>query len=347
MTIGHAYACPEVLGLLLTSKCNISCRHCCNDSHPANSESASLERIARLIDEASEIPSIREVGISGGEPFLYLRLLKETISYARTCGYTSSVTTNGFWGSSPAAGRQLEELKDAGLGAVNISTSPFHQEFLSLSKILGAAKTALSVGLKVTVNVVSTSATEIDDVRGAFDELGDKVRFVVMPCLPAGRALTGVEQQEFPTDFTWPLGNCREHFKKLAVDLSGDVYPCCSPGGFTEPLRMGSGHRSTLGEIVKASDQNKLLAVLESVGPGFFLPFLRQQDNDGEIPKRFSDQCHLCHFMLSSPKYAEKVAEWAEMLVSDLAALPESERPADNSRLAGLKEFGAQSVLPT
>lgn len=345
MTIGHAHACPEVLGLLLTSKCNIKCRHCCNDSHPANSESASFERISRLIDEAAEIPSIREIGVSGGEPFLYLKLLKEIFSYARTCGFTSSVTTNGFWGGSPGAGGQLDELRVAGLGAVNISTSPFHQEFLSLSRILGAAKTALSVGLKVTVNIVSTSTTEIDDVRGAFNELGDRVRFVVMPCLPAGRALTRVEQQEFPADFTWPLGNCREHFKKLAVDLSGDVYPCCSPGGFTEPLRMGGGHRSTLGEIVKASDQNKLLAVLESVGPGFFLPFLRQQDVDNEIPERFSDQCHLCHFMLSSPKYAEKAAEWAELLVSDLAALPESERPADNSRLAGLKEFGAQSVL--
>ncbi|MER9237223.1 radical SAM protein [Mesorhizobium sp. M0622] len=346
MTIGHAHACPEVLGLLLTSKCNISCRHCCNDSHPAKSESASFERIARLIDEAAELPSIREVGISGGEPFLYLRLLKEIISHARTCGYTSSVTTNGFWGGSPGAGLQLEGLRDAGLGAVNISTSQFHQEFLPLSRIVGAAKTALNVGLKVTVNVVSTSTTEMDDVRGAFYELGQMVRFVVMPCLPAGRASTNVEQQEFPADFTSPFGNCREHFKKLAVDLSGDVYPCCSPGGFTEPLRMGNEHRSTLGEIVKASDQNKLLAVLESVGPGFFLPFLREQDIGHEIPERFSDQCHLCHFMLSSPKYAEKVAEWAELLVSDLAALPETERPADNSRLAGLKELRAQLVLP-
>lgn len=346
MTLGHAQPRPEVLGILLTSRCNISCRHCCNDSHPGNSEAASFERIARLIDEAAEIQSIREIGISGGEPFLYARLLKEVVGYARRSGYTASVTTNGFWGGSAGAGRLLGELREAGLGAVHISTSPFHQEFLPLRRVLGAAKAALAAGLKVTINIVSTSADAVRDVRGALSEIEGEVRFVVMPCLPAGRAAAMVERREFPAGSAWPAGNCRAHFSKLAVDLSGDVYPCCSPGGFTEPLRMGNARNSSLGAILEGSRQNKLLAVLESVGPGFFLPFLRERDAASEIPERFSDQCHLCHFMLSSPKHAGRVAELAERLVSDLAALPASERPIGDSRLAGLGEFEPQQAVP-
>jgi hypothetical protein len=155
-----------------------------------------------------------------------------------------------------------------------------------------------------------------------------------------------VEGQEFPAESAWPAGNCRAHFSKLAVDLSGDVYPCCSPGGFTEPLRMGNAGRSSLGAIIEGSRQNKLLAVLEAVGPGFFLPFLRERDAASEIPERFSDQCHLCHFMLSSPKHARTVAELAEQLVGDLALLPAGERPAGDSRLAGLREFEPQQALP-
>jgi MoaA/NifB/PqqE/SkfB family radical SAM enzyme len=56
----------EVLGVLLTSKCNFTCRHCCNESEPANSETVRFEEVARLIDEAREIRSIREVDTYAG-----------------------------------------------------------------------------------------------------------------------------------------------------------------------------------------------------------------------------------------------------------------------------------------
>src|SRR5690348_622726 len=100
---------PEVLGVLLTSKCNFTCRHCCNESAPANTHTARFEDIARLIDESCGIPSIREVGISGGEPFLFVELLRRVVLHAAACGLQASVTTNGFWGRSRGAARLLAD----------------------------------------------------------------------------------------------------------------------------------------------------------------------------------------------------------------------------------------------
>src|SRR5262249_27027526 len=157
--------------------------------------------------------------------------------------------------------------------------------------VVEAAKAALLVDLRVTVNVVSTSSLSPAQIRAALGELSDRVEIVVMPCLPAGRGAKSVRDEEFVSGFAMPHGNCREHFRKVAVDQSGDVFPCCSPGGFSPPLRMGSVRNTPLRSILEASADNKLLAILESVGPQFFLPFLRAAAVEPDLPDRFSDQC--------------------------------------------------------
>jgi MoaA/NifB/PqqE/SkfB family radical SAM enzyme len=87
---------PDVVGILLTSSCNFACRHCCNESGPARHQTLSFDEIARRIDGARDIPSVREIGFSGGEPFLFPDLLKDAVRYAAGCGFSVSVTTNGF-----------------------------------------------------------------------------------------------------------------------------------------------------------------------------------------------------------------------------------------------------------
>jgi hypothetical protein len=328
----------EVLGVLLTSKCNFTCRHCCNESEPANSESVRLREVACLIDEAGEIPSIREIGVSGGEPFLFVSLLRRVVRHAAARGLRASVTTNGFWGQSRGAPRLLAELQSDGLTAVHISTSTFHQEFRGLDCVISAATVALDAGLRVTINVVASAQLEPAAVREAFGTLAERVSFVVMPALPAGRAARQVSLAELSASSAVPQGDCRSHFRKLAVDLAGDVYPCCSPGGFTEPLRMGNVGDAPLSALVGGSAGNRLLAILESVGPAYFLPFLRASGTDGELPRAFGDQCHLCHAMLSSPSCAATIAESADRLVDNLAAMPAEARPPMGPRMAAIVE---------
>jgi len=341
----EAVSGPEVLGVLLTSKCNIVCRHCCNDSHPFHTGAVRFEDIAHLIEMARDVPSIKEIGISGGEPFLFIPLLHRVIQFAASLGFTSSITTNGFWAkSSSSASRLLGELKASGLRAINISTSVFHQEFLDLRTVVNAANIALSVGLKVAINLVSTPSLSRDELQAALDDLCERVEIIVMPCAATGRGATSVHQDEFTHEFVIPHSNCREHFKKLAVDGLGNIYPCCSPGGFTTPLLMGNVKDCSLRSILEMSTHNKLLAILESVGPQFFLTFLRAAALEPALPDKFSDQCHLCNVMLSSKNYTETIMKASEQLFSELITLAPPESPVSGGRLSKLIEQLTSSI---
>lgn len=313
---------PSVLGLIITHKCNLKCRHCCNDSHPRRTGVVPFEDLARLIEEASGLPGIREVGISGGEPFLLIPLVRRLVQLAGSRGLSSSITTNGFWAKAPARARAtLADLRGCGLRSVCISTSPFHQEFLDLDDLKAAARIALEVGLSVTVNFVSTTSAPIGEFREALGELAGRVEVVHMPFIPAGRGATEVGPDELDRRSPAPSGNCRRHFEKLAIDPDGDVYPCCSPGGFTGPLRLGNVRDAPLGAILADARGSRLLAILEAVGPRFFLPFLRAAAIGPPLPERFGDQCHLCNVILSEPTYLPVILGAAEQLFEELAAL--------------------------
>ena len=324
----------NVVGILLTSKCNLTCRHCCNDSHPSNTGIVRFEEAARLVDEARHLPSVREIGFSGGEPFLVMPLLLRLVQHAAGFGLTSSVTSNGYWARSSRAARLLIDLKDAGLRALNLSTSVFHQAFVDLGTVVSAARLACEAGLAVSINIVATSTLQVETVRDSFRDLGEAIEFVVMPCLPTGRAATEVTHEEFAVERSF--GNCRDHFRKLAVDIDGDVYPCCSPGGFTAPLRLGNIGQAPLDVLWRKSESNELLAILEAVGPGFFLPFLQRSALGPTLPERFRDQCHLCHAMLSSSEGVATVTLMARQLLAELSNLP-SEMLPTGSRLEALR----------
>ena len=252
--------------------------------------------------------------------FFFLPLLRRTIAHAAYRGYSSSVTTNGFWAQSRSVLRQLNLMRNDGLSSVSISTSLFHQEFVSLDRVIIAAREVLNAGLKVTINVVTSEGFDEREVISAIDEFAEDENFslVVMPCLPAGRARIDVDTSEYTKKSFTPSGNCSTHFRKLAVDKRGDVYPCCSPGGFTPPLRMGNVHERVLTDIIKDSADNALLAILESVGPVYFLPFLRSRFRESEFEDRYSDQCHLCHEIMSSPAYLEAINEATDVLIPQL-----------------------------
>lgn len=270
---------------------------------------------------------------------MFPKLVSDILRHSSSYGLGASITTNGSWGRSVKAESFLEDFKELGLASVCISTSQFHQEFLPISTVVEAARMALRVGLHVTINVVSSAALSADLIKTSLGDLVGQVALVVMPCLPAGRADAMIRIDEYPDATPVPQGSCRRHFEKLAVDLDGNVWPCCSPGGFTKPLLMGNSNATPLDQIVMRSRLDPLLAVLDTVSPAFFLPFIREAECAEDLPARFSDQCHLCHAMLSSPRTTAVVRGVCERLLHDIRRLPEAERPPGRmSRIAAAME---------
>jgi hypothetical protein len=309
---------PTVLGILLTSKCNIACRHCCNDSHPARDEQIELETLDRLVAQARDLPSIRSVGFSGGEPLLKRKLLRHGIRSAAALGYEVAVTTNGSWGRSGGAAALMRNLRSDGLTSLWISASAFHREFVALETMVCAVQHAIDAGLDVHVNVVSGNGFAAQDVRDALTCDPGLVQVYETPCLPTGKAgeLFDIEHSS-PGD-SQPMGDCSRHFARMAVDLDGTVWPCCSPGGFTPPLALGSSRAHSLREIAGDAQERALISILATVGPAFFLPFLRRSQVGEKLPERFQGQCHLCHAMLSDPHARAVVGEACRQLLGEL-----------------------------
>jgi hypothetical protein len=117
-----------------------------------------------------------------------------------------------------------------------------------------------------------------------------------------------------------PIGTCAQHFTKLAVATNGDAFPCCSPGGFTPPLKVGNVFEQTVGEVLESIDDNLLVQVLSAFGPAFFVPFVTERL--GAAPAGpFVDQCHLCHTMMSDASMRAAISDALDQLRRDLARL--------------------------
>lgn len=109
---------PAPLGLLaeLTHRCPLACPYCSNPLDLARRESElPPEDWERVMREAGEI-GVVQVGLSGGEPLVYLGL-ERIVSAARAAGLYTNLITSGVGLDQGRAAR----LRDAGLDAVQLS----------------------------------------------------------------------------------------------------------------------------------------------------------------------------------------------------------------------------------
>lgn len=85
---------PIMVGLLITSRCNLKCRYCFPDSPNRTDRDPSLKDICELIDELYALGT-RYLCIIGGEPTLR-KDLGEIIDHAVHKGILCELSTNGF-----------------------------------------------------------------------------------------------------------------------------------------------------------------------------------------------------------------------------------------------------------
>jgi hypothetical protein len=120
-------------GIMLGYRCTNRCRHClyrCSPDQP--DEWMSLEMAAAVFEALSREPQLEGIHIAGGEPTLRMGLVEDVVRLAVDAGVPLDyLETNGSWCRDPNRTRhQLERLRDAGLPAVLVSVSLFHNEFV-------------------------------------------------------------------------------------------------------------------------------------------------------------------------------------------------------------------------
>ena len=108
------------------SLCNITCDNCYVESSPRNDRLAylSLDEVRSYLDEIAQIPTVEEIGFTGGEPFLN-REFPAMLGEALARGYRALVLTNAM---KPMQRRKAEllDVKARHGGALTVRVSIDH-----------------------------------------------------------------------------------------------------------------------------------------------------------------------------------------------------------------------------
>jgi MoaA/NifB/PqqE/SkfB family radical SAM enzyme len=331
------------IGIVITSRCNIGCRHCVSDCQPFSKEKLSEPIIRDLIKQAAALSSVKSIVFTGGEPFLEYDTLVKSVSLCEELRLEARIITNGFWAITPYAAKQkLKDLK--GLKILNISTDSFHQEFIPVDRIRDIIKSCHELGIKciVCISYLNDPVSEIRAIKRQLSGLEDLYVIIAEPVLPFGRAAALIDTCLF---YAYnPIGIPCCGADSPLIESNGDVMVCC--GGLSlHPcnglLRVGNIFDKTLEEIKKSADLNPIVQTLRLRGPSGLVNLVRiQAEKEGFqliTPYQMEeamDLCSLCKNVIANKIYSRML----QRAVKDPKVYHEI-------AIVRLKEFGEVSML--
>jgi pyruvate-formate lyase-activating enzyme len=299
------------LSLLITSRCNASCAHCSTNCGPYRTESLPHSAIFKVMDQAAELSGSEppEFYLSGGEPFLDFEGLLEIVAYGKRLGGIVTCVTNGYWATSEEkAHSMLSAVQRAGLAELAVSSSRFHEKFVSrrrVGRVLGAAR---ALGLRCTLkHVHSRSDRRSRRTVSSWAKTAGAAEVQEISLLPHLRTGEKLPEGEFPRRKGLPGGVCPARL--LSVNEDGKAYTCCTPGGFTDLLALGSVHETRLEDLRDRFYLGGTQQILRRHGPRYFARDIEARGLGGRLRKAYGGICDLCTHIASDPVLAVAAAD--------------------------------------
>jgi len=288
-------------GLLLTYKCNASCKFCYYNCSP---KQGGLMPVEMAVDAWRSLKELAgdsaKVHITGGEPFLYWDRLVEILREAKRheLGPVDMIETDGFWATDEKIViERLKVLDELGTRRLKISCDPFHQEYVDIEPVRRLAKVAR--GLLGPDRVLVRWEKYIEnpiEMKGVTPAGRDK-RYVETlkeyPCRFTGRA-AGHIASLVAKDTIEEISktNCRDAFlgaKGVHIDPYGNIF-----SGTCSGIIIGNVAKQPLNEIWQnwQPSNNKMIEKLFHSGP---VGLLDEAAKRGYKPaERHAGKCHLC-----------------------------------------------------
>ena len=327
------------VGLLMTYHCQAACTHCIIRAGPNRHEEVTIEDARNWI---SQIASYRNryvcvLSLTGGEPFLNVKLLKEVMEFADAANLYISITTNGAW----AISRQyaLGLLRDLPrICFLSISTDLYHQKYIPFETVKNAVWAAQECNIPFYLSLITENKKdpEYQKIYSEIVELTAPENILTGITFPVGRASQIKAQLKYPFRHEPPKGACQAA-SSPCIFPDGDVYGCIGPlvdMKHDHPLLLGNLSKSSVQDIFDHSETNVLLHALRLWGPHHLISMVKEAGLGEHLPEDYVAEsvCSACYEMFSDPV----VRDWLSHLEGDT----ELRRKVAYARLYYLQEPG-------
>jgi Radical SAM superfamily len=284
-----------------------------------------LATAVAAIEELAEVSTIQQVTVSGGEPFLDPAYVFAVAERTRALGLNFRVVTNGTFAFDDATALELlAPLAKLGVETVGVSWDHFHAPFVSTDRVRRVIRTCRQLGMSVRVTVVASRRAGLSEAMTDLGDDGFELPVTQVKCLPVGRAERKVAAEDLLPPAPHEVGRaCRRDFDTLSLTPSGDVYPCCAVGGFTEGIRLGRFPDANMAALLARRDREVKWVLLANQGPQALLAKLHREELkelalDGEPVH----DCVACHRLFRHPSLAAvAVARYEQQLEARVAPL--------------------------
>jgi len=290
-----------------STRCNIRCAHCvATEELPANRK-MDHDQAKEIIVEMAQA-GVGGISFSAGEPFLYFNEIAELVKLCRKIGIYTRMVTNCYWANTAGSSdRLVAELKENGLNQLRLSYSRWHQESVSRSNVLNAARSCQKIGLHYFISFVTDFSKE-DDSREQFLR-NHGLTFFPEPVIYAGRA-ESFKPRRILTDYQ---ANCCSMNPYLTPDL--DMYACCDAGTHfpeTNFFYLGNLSDNTMEQLFAKSETDRLHHLIRTMGITNIASYAGMKAREIITYSK----CELCRKLFNSPETLSRLR--AE--VSQLAA---------------------------
>lgn len=325
----HAIS-PQALTILGTYRCTAECLHCCFESNPRINTRLDGHDIEASIRRAVEtFPTLKIVVFSGGECFLLGDDLVAAVGLASELGLSSRCVTNGFWAKSMNAGRRrLQKLQNAGLRELNISTGPFHKEWVSEETVTNAACLGVELGLPtlVMLEVVGDDELVTDNLllrnprlKALVDE--EKVEVIRSPWMPMDAMMTLPQAPErlLNRRNVHLRGGCKSIFSTMVVTPKGDIGHCCGLSREKIPeLNSHWGEDDDLHDLMVHASNDFMKIWLFVDGPEKILAWAATKDPSIDWEDRYAHHCQACLRLFGDKKVKTVLRNHYQERVTDV-----------------------------
>ena len=304
----------NAIGIQLTNKCNLTCRHCGADSSPQGEGGPSIEWICDLINAISDKTNINTLMITGGEPFLRYNDLLRIAEKGAKRNLKIKVVTNGYWGkNTKLAQNYINELAEAGLCQLTISVDKIHQEFIEEKNIENIIKAVHGCKKKIPLRIYTLEGEFCNNEFMSYLEENYSedidIGIFSQPLLPVGRALANKNELSIIGNNLSESDNHPCHLVLYPfIDHQKNWFICSNSStlGAESPFFIGVlKDPFSLNEFMDRHLRSNLFRFMKNIGPIELVDLLKESRHEG----KYVSVCDLCLQNFRKKNTAQKICK--------------------------------------